>query len=414
MASVAYGQGKTAPPQGSPPKNLTKKADGHFTANQDPANPEKFEVYTVKMGDTLSAIAGQTLKSAKLWPQLWEQNEHIVNPHWIYPNDKILIRPITLITEATPPDPEPDPETPPAPQVQILPQQPPAAAPEQKHADVFELAKPKPVPEIKASDLYCSGFIRTTPVPKSNKVIAKFNADRSALAAEANYIYLSQGTEDGISVGNVFQVVRPTRHINDPPNAPKKEHDLGMHYLDVAQVRVVMTQPNFAMARVVNSCEAIEVGDFMLPFERAEIPSVPRPRQYSPTMSVTGDIKGSVVMTRDVLSNFGSTFRASGKIPGVRTGTLGRLDRGVAAEGTIVYVDIGTRDGVNAGDVFVVYRPVELDGQLYALPKESKKLEDHQTAVGELVILKVEERASTALVTYAMAGVSAGDSVERR
>src|SRR5262245_7490611 len=107
MVTMAYGQGQPSPQQGPPPKNLTQKADGHFTANNDPANPEKFDVYTVKAGDTLSAIAAQSMKNPRLWPQLWEQNEHIVNPHWIYPNDKILIKPVTQITEAVPPPPEP-------------------------------------------------------------------------------------------------------------------------------------------------------------------------------------------------------------------------------------------------------------------------------------------------------------------
>ena len=37
-----------------------------------------------------------------------------------------------------------------------------------------------------------------------------------------------------------------------------------------------------------------------------------------------------------------------------------------------------------------------------------------RTAIGELVVLKVEERASTALVTYASDGLSLGDVVERR
>src|SRR5436189_4696166 len=80
---------KTAPQQGPPPKNLTVRGDGHVSANHDPTNPEKFEVYLVKQGDTLSQIAGQVLKNSRFWPQLWEQNEHIVNPHWIYPNDVI-------------------------------------------------------------------------------------------------------------------------------------------------------------------------------------------------------------------------------------------------------------------------------------------------------------------------------------
>src|SRR3954470_23505774 len=81
FVSSAFGQARTAPAQGPPPKNLVQQPDGHFTANQEPANPEKFEVRIVKAGDTLSQIAGEVLKNPRLWPQLWEQNEHIVNPH---------------------------------------------------------------------------------------------------------------------------------------------------------------------------------------------------------------------------------------------------------------------------------------------------------------------------------------------
>src|SRR4029434_297074 len=81
---------------------------------------DKFEVRTVVAGDTLSEIAADVLKDGKLWPQIWEQNEHIVNPHWIYPKDKILIRPVTIISEAKPPEPAPAP---------VAAAEPPVAAP---------------------------------------------------------------------------------------------------------------------------------------------------------------------------------------------------------------------------------------------------------------------------------------------
>ena len=45
---------------------------------------------------------------------------------------------------------------------------------------------------------------------------------------------------------------------------------------------------------------------------------------------------------------------------------------------------------------------------------DGKKPPKRKTAVGEIVILRVEERASTALVTYSTDGLSLGDSVERR
>src|SRR2546423_540725 len=109
--SVAFAQvpTKTPPAQGPPPKNLKVRPDGHVSANQDPANPENFELHVVRKGETLWGISGDILKNPRLWPQLWEQNEHIINPHWIYPNDKILIRPVTEINAAKPPEPAAEP-----------------------------------------------------------------------------------------------------------------------------------------------------------------------------------------------------------------------------------------------------------------------------------------------------------------
>src|SRR5205809_1292647 len=122
--ALAQTPAKTVPQQGPPPKKLTQLPDGHFSANHDPANPDKFELHVVKAGETLSHIAGEALKSSRLWPQLWEQNEHIINPHWIYPNDKVLIRPVTVVREAKPPEPEPPAEPPepePAPEAAVRP-----------------------------------------------------------------------------------------------------------------------------------------------------------------------------------------------------------------------------------------------------------------------------------------------------
>src|SRR2546421_6000849 len=163
VASTAFAQTptKTAPQQGPPPKNLTVRADGHVTANEDPANPDKFEVHVVKQGETLSGIAGEALKNPRMWPQLWEQNEHIINPHWIYPNDKILIRPVTEINAAKPPEPavEPAPAEKPIETAEVrltirptLPPPPPSSATPDDSATkgiLFDLGQPKPVSDVK-------------------------------------------------------------------------------------------------------------------------------------------------------------------------------------------------------------------------------------------------------------------------
>jgi hypothetical protein len=421
---------KGVPAQGPPPKNLTQRADGHFSANPDPSNPDKFEVRIVKMGDTLSQIAGEVLKNPRLWPQLWEQNEHIINPHWIYPNDKILIRPVIQITEAAPPEPEPPPAPPPQPAPEPAPPAavaplPPLPAPTTPAPVVvtettvavgeFSLDRRRPAPEVKQDDLYCSGFVRRTPIPKDLKVILKFDATGSVMASQGDYVYLSQGSEDGIAAGSVYQVIRPTTTITNPKGRTRDAQNLGMHYLDIAQLRVIITQPDFSLARVARNCQdAVQVGDILLPFVPIVLPPRDRQRPFSPTMRVTGDVKASIVSTLGVLINFGSAVGGSGTIPGVRGGRLGPLERGIAGEGSILYIDAGETQGVRPGDIFIVFRNVELDTRLYKLPEESKKLKGIRTAIGEILVLKVGERASTALVTYASDGLSLEDAVERR
>jgi hypothetical protein len=131
-------------------------------------------------------------------------------------------------------------------------------------------------------------------------------------------------------------------------------------------------------------------------------------------MTTTSGIHGMIVTTKNVLLNFGSSFKGSGTLAGAHEGRLEPLERGVASSGSIVYIDIGQDAAVNPGDVFIVYRDVEIDNNLYSLPREAKKLRSARQAVGELLVLKVGERAATALVTYSTDGLVLGDQVERR
>lgn len=47
--------------------------------------------YLVKKGDTLWDLSGQFQSNPFAWPDLWEANRHVQDPHWIYPGDSLCI-----------------------------------------------------------------------------------------------------------------------------------------------------------------------------------------------------------------------------------------------------------------------------------------------------------------------------------
>jgi hypothetical protein len=235
---------------------------------------------------------------------------------------------------------------------------------------------------VKSTDLYCSGFIRSTPVSDLLQVSSTYQRDKAAFSTQGEYVRINHGAKGDVAVGSVYQIVRATRKVSNPDGGLGSS--LGMHYLDVGQIQIVQVQDEFSLAQVLYSCDAIEPKDVLVPNVHLDIPELPRNRSFSSAMKATGNIKGTVSFFRNSVAVTGSVYSSSTP-PSAKS---------IVATGGVVYLNVGEAAGVKPGDLFIVYRG--------------------SVAIAELAILKIEEKASTALVTYSTDALVLGDRVERR
>ena len=101
----------------------------------------------------------------------------------------------------------------------------------------LNLPSARRIPEVKVSDLYCSGFVTTSEISNDLNVLAKFPGAVSMLVGETEYVYLSQGASGGVTPGEIFTVVRPTRPVR---STREGIGNLGLHYLEVGQLQAVL------------------------------------------------------------------------------------------------------------------------------------------------------------------------------
>jgi hypothetical protein len=308
--------------------------------------------YIVREGDTLWDISDHFYQDPYLWPAVWSHNDHIANPHWIYPGDPIYLASIAgrYLEDA-------------------------AMAPEQAAVQPVPSVPSSALPDL--STMFISRRIADTALisaedtGKAGRVLAA--REDKVLLAQGDEVYLQLPEGADASYTGPYQILRGLREIRHPQTNKK----MGTLYGILGYARAT-GQPQDGVARgmIIISQYAAEAGDLI--------------RKGAPP-------------PKEIYSNPSKRELDGWVVAGLRTDDL-------LAEYDVVFIDKGVEEGVQVGDTFWVLEPAREVNN----PSGTGKIALPDTRTAVVVVIHAEKKTSTVLVTNAQGVFSAGDRVRAR
>ena len=253
------------------------------------------------------------------------------------------------------------------------------------------------------STVYCSGFVTDQKVPDGTRLVSSEQSDVKIIYGRGDVVTINRGQDKGVRVGDRYSVVRPESDIAGISWfkwQAKLMKAMGSHYVDAGQLRIVNVQAKTASAEVTLSCDYMQRGDIVLPFQERPEPTFKDAGTFDHFAPVSGKPVAMVVNSKDYQQS--------------------------AGQGNTVFVNLGTEKGVKVGDYFRVFR---YQGTLAELAPETKDFQYKlygfgsspgrytwndlpREVLGEGLVINVSRNSSTVFLTYSSADIYAGDYVE--
>lgn len=380
-----------------PPKEGRFVGD-HWTPWNPPTPPDGAEVHIIIRGDTLWGLAETNLRDPYLWPRIWDQNRYILDSHWIYPGDPIVMPgPVTVIADETAPagapvDEDGDGIESPVETAMAPPE--PGGSPRRS-----PWTKPDPDSAADPSEMLCSGRIVGDDWKNDAFVFAAEEEQRETFGP-GDIVYINQGLSHGVKPGDRFHVVHREHKVKHPVS----NDTVGYMLRRMATVQVLVAQAETATVEIIDGCDVVMRGYELEPYQDL----------VSPRRRETG------------LARYGveDNGRARGHV------IFGEDDTIEVAEGDIVYIDLGRGDGIEPGDYFMIFRddltdddPNEAGMKRIRIPHKStipalntRKIPRGKPIprkmLGELVVLSAGEETATAKIMATFREVYYGDEVQ--
>lgn len=334
----------------------------HWSKYQAPTSyPEGSTLHIIVDGDTLWDISGNYLDNPFLWPQLWDANRYIDDPHLIFPGDPVVIPDLDVVR---PEDVEAD-ETggpggagggPGGEGAEDMTGLTGGGGPGGSQGPAF-------YPAYEEQTIACAGYVTTGRENDDFRITGSEEGDAKVNLATSDIVYLNQGSNQGIQAGDRFFTQR---------RVPRGWGQDGEFVGRSGAVVILAVQSETSMAEVYATCLDIHVDDYLKPFEPIPVPLLPRQPVATRLTPATGQMQGEIIASLEQLASLG--------------------------EGYLVSIDLGESAGVVPGNVFTVYRHV-----YEGAPRK---------VLGEIAILTVQSENATARIMESYDFMVVGDLVE--
>jgi len=344
------------------------------------------DTYTIRPGDTLWDLSGRFLNNPWYWPKIWSYNPEIANPHWIYPGNLLRFYPASeegparvepvspAVAAGEPEGPDEDFETPR--ELEDFSRADMAQPPSREEEEAVAVSGPYKIGQVtkRATMARRDTFVTPRELAESGAITAAF--EEKLLLATLDKAYANFGDSAAVKPGETYVIYKTERPILHPVT----NELIGYQSSVLGAARVVAVDDRAASLVIVQAFDPIERGAMLGPWSEKFF------RRVEPTPNGQA-LEGLIVAgQQSVVTQFG--------------------------EHQVVFVDRGEKDGVKEGNVFTVVRSGDLYGKPLDRPSWDASLPKED--VGELLVVDVKERASTALVTRSLKELLVGDRVEMR
>ncbi len=251
-------------------------------------------------------------------------------------------------------------------------------------------------------DMFCSGVALDPAPPEDTYVISGEDSSYKNTFHQGDYLYINRGADQGVQVGDEFEVIRATNDMM--PNKWFKWQEalskaMGTLYSDIGVLRVVRVLEKTSIAELADSCDLMQRGDIVRP-----LAARPAPEFHNVKFDLFAPPSGK----KTAMIVYGKNYT-----------NLTGPDR-------VVYVNLGSGQGVRVGDYFRVFRyQGTTNDSVYQVPKTAYQAygmgstpvpyqwnDLPRQVLGEGIVLRVGANASSVLLTTAREEIYAGDYVE--